>query len=123
MEFQTKAVFNQYTMVEFFIGVIIELSQVFSAMHDTSIQPLTYTGSGNIGITDNQVSFNFPIKVNDEIVFHPRAYDGALFGMLSGTDDFLLFDKTQSMEVSLSPNFHSSTKACTFQGDSSIHFL
>ena len=29
----------------------------------------------------------FPIKINDEFVLHPRNYDGAVFDMVSGTDN------------------------------------
>ena len=81
------------------VGAITELSQVCLTICDTNIQPFTYTGSRNIDITDNQVSLKLPAKINDEIVLHPRNYDGAVFDMLSGTDN-LLFDKTQLMEVS-----------------------
>ena len=39
-----------------FIGIIIDLSQVFLAICDTNAQPFTYTGSEHIDITNNQVS-------------------------------------------------------------------
>ena len=51
---------------------------------------LSCTGSEHIDITDNQISLNLPIKINDEVVLHPRAYDGAVFDMLPGTDKFVL---------------------------------
>ena len=34
--------------------------------------PQTYTGSENIGITNNEIPANFPLNVNDEIVLNPR---------------------------------------------------
>ena len=51
-----------------FIGVITELQQVFLAIYDTDIIPFSYTGSENIDITDNQISLNLPININNEIV-------------------------------------------------------
>ena len=47
--------------------------------------PYAYTGNENINSTDNRISLHFPITINDEICFHPRNYDGAVFDMLSGT--------------------------------------
>ena len=44
-----------------------------------------YTGKENIDITDNQISWNLPIKINNDVVLQPRAYDGAVFEMISGT--------------------------------------
>ena len=84
---------NEYTLqgvsnVNGFLGVITELPQVFLAIYDTDIIPFSYPGSDDIDITDNQISFNFPTKINDEIVLHPRAYDGAVFDMLPGTGNF-----------------------------------
>ena len=55
------------------------------AICDTNISPFTYTGSENIGITDNQLSLDPPIQINDEIVLHPRKYDGAMSYTLPGT--------------------------------------
>ena len=69
-----------------FLGVITELSQIFLAIYDTTISPYSYTGSENIDITDNIISLECPLKVNDEIVLHPIHYDGAVFEMISGTD-------------------------------------
>ena len=48
------------------------------ARYGTDIIPFSYTGSENIDITDNQISLNLPIKINNEIVLNPRAYDGAV---------------------------------------------
>ena len=56
-------------------------------MYDTTVSPYTYTGSGNIDITDNQISLTFPLKVNGEVVLNPRAYGGAVFDMVSRTDN------------------------------------
>ena len=105
-----------------FIGVIIELSQVFLAIYDTNTQPFTYTGSENIDITINQVSLNFSIKINDEIVQNPLAYDGAVFDVLSGADNFAFRQNTihggQPRTI-----FDSSSKACTFRGGCGIPFF
>ena len=105
-----------------FVGIIItELSNISLAIYDTSIQPFIYTGSENIDITDNQASLHFTIT-NEEIVLNPRAYDGAVFDMLSGTDNFAFRQNTihggQPIAI-----FNSSTKACTFHGDCSIPSL
>ena len=70
-----------------FLGITTDLSQVSLAIYDTAVSPHTYTGSENIDITDNQISLGFPIK-KDEVVLNPRAYDGAVFEMSSGTDSF-----------------------------------
>ena len=68
-----------------FIGMVTALQQVYLAIYDTNAQPFVYTGSENIDITYNQISLNSPIKVNNEIVLNPRAYDNAVFEMISGT--------------------------------------
>ena len=43
------------------------------------ITNIDLSGSGNINITNNQISLNFPVKVNDEVLFNPRAYDNVVF--------------------------------------------
>ena len=55
-----------------YIGIITDLSQVFLAIYDISISPSTYTGSENIDITNNRISPNLPLKLNDEILFKPK---------------------------------------------------
>ena len=55
---------NEYTLqgvytANGFIGSVAELSQVFLAIYDTVVSQHTYTGSGNIDTTDDQVSLNF----------------------------------------------------------------
>ena len=69
----------------------LEVSQTYHkyslAIYDTTVSPQTYTGSENIDITNNEISLNFPLKVNDEVVLNPRNYDGAVFEMNSGTDN------------------------------------
>ena len=70
------------------LGVITDLSQVYLAMYDTSLSPFTCTGSENIDITDNNISLNLPMKINDEVVLQPRIYGDAVFEMISGTDNF-----------------------------------
>ena len=78
-----------------FIGTITELSQVYLAIYDTSAQPFLYTGSDHIiGITYNQISSDFPLKVKNEIVLNPRAYDNAVFEMTSGTDNLAFRQNT-----------------------------
>ena len=81
--------------------------------------PFSHTGSENINITNNQVSLNFPIETNDEIVLNPRAYDGAVFDMLSGTDNFA-FRQNPIHGGQPIAQFYPSTKICTFHGDCQI---
>ena len=65
-------------------------------VYGTETSPYNYTGGENIDITDNQISLNFLLNINDEIVMHPRNYDGAVFQMDSGTDDFFFSTKHYS---------------------------
>ena len=63
LEFILKNTSNEYTLqgvyaANGFIGSITELQQVCLAVYDTPVSPHTYTGSGNIDITDNRVSLN-----------------------------------------------------------------
>ena len=49
----------------------LEVSQTyhtFLAIYDTTVSPQTCTGSENIDITNNEISLDFPLKINDEIV-------------------------------------------------------
>ena len=46
----------------------------------------TCTGSGNIDITDNQISLDCPLKVNGEIVLNPRL--NRHFELHAGTSGF-----------------------------------
>ena len=92
---------NEYTLqwvytANGFIGSITELQQVSLAIYDTTVCPHAYTGSENNDITENRISLKCPLKVNDEVVLNPRNYDGAVFEMDSGTDNFLFY-KTHSM--------------------------
>lgn len=102
-----------------FIGVITDLSQVVLAIYDANIQPFTYTGSEDIDITNNPVSLNFPIKINDEIVLHQRNYNGAVFEMLSSTASFAFRQSTTHGGQPIA-TFNSSTNTCTLVGDCSI---
>ena len=102
-----------------FIGSIAELSQVFLAIYDTTLSPYSYTGGGNIDITDNRISLSFLLKVNDEVVLNPRDYDGAVFEMSSGTDNFYFLQNTFHGGAPIT-QFYSSTKLCTFHGDCQI---
>ena len=45
--------------------------------------PSTYTGPGNIDITNNGISLNFPLKINGEMVLNPRL--SGYFEMYAGT--------------------------------------
>ena len=82
---------NEYTIQDVknansYLGTIASLQQVSLAIYGTYIIPFSYTGSKSIDITNNEISLNFPIKINNEVVSHPRAYGGAVFDMLSSTD-------------------------------------
>ena len=57
-------------------------------MYDTTVSPYTCTGSENIDITANRISLTFPLRINDEVILNPRAYAGAVFEMISGTNNF-----------------------------------
>ena len=83
-EYDSQSVYN----ANGFIGSITELQQVCLAIYDTGIIPFSYTGSNDIDITDNQISLNLPIKISNEIDLNPRAYDGAVFEIIAGTDSF-----------------------------------
>ena len=63
-EYDSQSVYNGNG----FIGIITELSQVYLAIYDTNMNPFSYTGSEYIDITNNQISLNFPMKINDEVV-------------------------------------------------------
>ena len=114
-EYDSQSVYNGNS----YIGIITDLSQVFLAIYDTTVSPQTYTGSENVDITDNRISLNFPLKINDEVVLHPRNYDGAVFQMNSGTDNFTFLQNTLHGGAPIA-QFYSSTKICTFHGDCEI---
>ena len=104
-EYGLQTVYN----VNGFLGVIAQLSQVSLALYDTGIIPCSYTGSTNIDITDNQISLNLPIQINNEILLNPRAYDGAAFDMLTGTG-IVAFRQNSIHGGTLISQFNSSTK-------------
>ena len=54
------------------LGIMSDSSQVYLTMYDTAISPYTYTGNGNIDVTDNEVSLTFPLTNNGEVVLNPR---------------------------------------------------
>ena len=115
---------NEYTLqgvytANGFTGSITELQQVFLATYDTAVYPHTQTGSENIDITDNQIPLNCPLKVNDEVVLNPRNYDGAVFEMSPGTDNFTFLQSTFHGGAPIA-QFYASTKVCTFHGDCQI---
>ena len=84
--------------------------------------PFSYTCSEHINITDNQISLNFPVAMNDDMVLNPRAYGGAVFDMLSGTGNFA-FRQNSFHGGTLIAQFYSSTKECTLYGNCSTPFL
>ena len=124
LEFILNNTSNEYTLegvynANSYIGSITELSQVFLAIYDTEVSPYSYTGSENIDITDNQMSLSCPLKVNDEVVLNPRNYDGAVFEMSSGTDNFTFLQNTIHGGAPIA-QFYPSTKVCTFHCDFQI---
>ena len=124
LEFILNNTSNEYTIqgvygANSYIVSITELSQVFLAIYGTTVSPYSYTGSENIDITGNRVSLNFPLKVNDEIVLNPRGYDGAVFEMGSGTDNFTFLQNTIHGGAPIA-QFYSFAKVCTFHGDCQI---
>ena len=58
-----------------YIGIITDLSQVFLAIYDTTVSPSTYTGSENIGITNNEIPLISPLAIKDGIISTPRVND------------------------------------------------
>ena len=114
---------NEYTLqgvynANSYIGSINALQDVYLAMYDTTVSPQTYTGSENIDITVNQISLRFPLKINDEIVMHPRAY-GNVFDMISGTD-MISFKHNSIHGSTIIAQFFPETKQCIFHGDCEI---
>ena len=122
LEFILNNTSNEYTLqgvytANSYIGTINALQDVYLAIYDTSISPSTYTGSENIDITDNQISLNFPLKINDEIILHPRL--NGYFELYAGTSGFSflqnIVDGSQPMA-----NFNSLDKSVEFFGDLDI---
>ena len=87
-------------------------------MYELPTQSTTYTGSENIDITDNQISLNFPLKINDEIVMHPRAY-GIQFELYAGTSGFAFLQNQQDGAQPIAI-FNSLDKSVEFFGDLDI---
>ena len=112
-EYDLQSVYNGNS----FIGIITELPQVFLALYDTNTNPQTYTESENIDITDNQISWNFPIKINDEVVLDPRL--NGYFELYAGTSGFSFLqnfvDGAQPIAI-----FNSLNKSVEFFGDLDI---
>ena len=115
---------NEYTLqsvynANSYICTITELPQVSLAICDTNAQPFVYTSSEHIDITNNNISLKFTMEMNNEIVLNPRAYDNAVFGMLSGTCRFAFRQNTIHGGQPIA-QFYPSTKACTFHCDCEI---
>ena len=93
LEFIFNNTSNEYTLqgvynANSYIGSITDLSQVYLAIYDTTVSPQTYTGSENLDITNNEISLNFQLKINDEIVLHPRL--NGYFELHAGTSGITL---------------------------------
>ena len=89
------------------------------AIYDTTVPPYSYTGSGNIDITDDQISLSFSLGVNGEVFLNTGNYDGAVFEMSSATEIFICLQNTVHGGAPIA-QFYSSTKVCTFHGDCQI---
>ena len=122
LEFTLNKTSNDYTLqggynANSYIGSTTELPQVFLAIYDTTLSPYYYTGSENIGITDNQISLTFPSKINDEIILNPR-WNG-YFEIYAGTSGIIFLQSTvdgsQPMAI-----FSSLNKSVEFFGDLGI---
>ena len=57
--------------------------------------------------------------MNDEVVLNPRAYDGAVFEMISGTGNFTFLQIAIHGGAPIA-QFYSPTEICTFHGDCQI---
>lgn len=120
LEFVLNNTSNEYTLQSVYttnshIGTITELQDVYLTIYDTNTNPHSYTGNENIDITDNQISLTFPLKINDEIIMHPRNY-GALFQLYSGTDNLTIHQNTFHGGQPIA-TFFSQDKSTTFYGD------
>ena len=62
---------------------------------------------------------HFPLNINDEVVLNPRAYDGAVFEMISGTGNFAFRQNTIHGGQPIA-QFDSPTKVCPFHGGCQI---
>ena len=126
LEFMLDNTSNGYTLqgvdnANSYIGTITELSQVYLAMYDIPLECFTYTSSENIGITSNQISLNFRITINDEIVMNPRS-GGVYLEIYAGTYGVILL---QSMADGGQPlaTFNSSDQSCEFFEDVDMPIL
>ena len=113
-----NTIYSQFIMASNgFLGIITELSQVFLAIYDTGISSHTYTGSGNIDITYNQISLKFPIQITDGIVLNPML--NVCFELHAGASGFAflqnIVDGSQPITV-----FNSLDKAIELFGDLDI---
>ena len=120
LEFVLNNTSNEYTLQSVYttnshIGTITELQDVYLTIYDTNTNPHSYTGNENIDITDNQISLTFPLKINDEIIMHPRNY-GALFQLYSGTDNLTIHQNTFHGGQPIA-TFFSQDKSTTFYGN------
>ena len=126
LEFTLNNTTNEYTLqwvytANGFIGSITELQQVSLAIYDTAASPHTHTGSEHIDITNNQISLNAQLIINDEVFFfNQRNYDGAVFEIISGTDSFTCLQQNTFHGGAPIAQFYSSTTVCTFYGDCQI---
>ena len=122
LEFILNNTSNAYTLqgvynANSYIGSITELSQVFLAIYDTTVSPQTYTGSENIDITNNAISLNFPLEINDEIILNQRV--NGYFEIYSAPNgiSFLQHNSDGSQPVAI---FNPLDKSIEFFGDLDI---
>ena len=114
-----NTIYNQFIMVIHTLELSQNYHKYFLAIYGTSVSPYSYTGSENIDITYNRIQLNFLLKVNDEVSLNPRAYDGAVFEICSGTDSFIFLQNTIHGGAPIA-QFYSPTKVCIFHGDCQI---
>ena len=120
MELQTNTTYIQFIMVTDLLA-LLQNYQPLLAIYDMPIESVTYTGSENIGITNNQISLNFTIEINDEIVMHPRAY-GIQFEMYAGTSGFAFLQNQQDGGQPIAM-LNSLDRSCDLFGDADIPFV
>ena len=109
-EYDLQSVYNGNS----YIGIITDLSQVFLAIYGTTVSPQTYTGSESIDATNNEISLNFALKINDEIVLNPRV--NGYFEIYSAPHgiSFLQHNSDGSQPITI---FNSLDKSVEFFGD------
>ena len=86
MERETDTIYNRFVTIQ--VSLVSKFSyHICLAIYDIPIEPVTYTVSEDIDITNNQISLDFLIEIIGEIVMHPRS-GGVYFEMYAGTSGF-----------------------------------